>query len=65
MKNQTTLPDVALLLSHQNLLLEAILAELRFTRGMTESDLAFVRSDDADLSVGLSKLQSIRRDISG
>ncbi len=50
-------------LHHIALLLEAILAELRYARGLSVAEEAYRQSHEADFQRPLSELQGLRREL--
>lgn len=57
-----TISRVSTALEHQSLLLEAILAELRFMRGgMTETEMDHLQGGGSDAALRLDEFQVMRR----
>jgi hypothetical protein len=44
-------------------LLEAVLAELRYLRGMTSDEFTFLKEEDADACLRLDEFQALRREV--
>jgi hypothetical protein len=58
-----TIPSLFKGLEHVSIVLEAILAELRYTRGMVERDVQFLKGGAADGYLHLDELQARRREL--
>lgn len=61
----TTLESLSKAMRYQSLLLEAVIAELRLLRGMTDTELEFLKGGTADTALRLDEFQTLRREVFG